>query len=402
MKKFTLTTVLLATALSLATHAAPPPAPTSTPMNGTVTEDSALLKLIVDYDEKAAAALIAKYDAAFKGTKSPPQSNSASRAAAPSSNVIPFCVGLAQNPVRNQVFSNKVKCDQDGWKTLFVFTAFAQPDPYQGFNKTCVAYATNPVRSLLFFDTLSCTKGEWTTDFNFYQSDCKPSDTDLNCIRRQSATVMWQAYEPHRILLYPWYWGQQHGWKDPVPIRYIAQWRYAKEAEWKSLQDVMAIHAVLHSRTTITATPDDPTRRCLRNLFQLFPWGTIPTAGVSWPAIAHPLFPVAADRDACSRLSAKTSFEINPKIYEGHASINAVIGGKIYASVTVPVGAKFNRQLVPLAFEESLRTKFPVPFGSVITRPEAIVAMVQKKFIVMGGPEAYVGASDLPDLPTRS
>lgn len=401
MKKFTLTAVLLATALSLATHAAPASAPTSTPKNGTTTEDSALLKLIVDYDEEAAAALIAKYDAAFKGTTSPSQSNSASRAAAPSSNVIPFCVGLAQNPVRNQVFKNKVKCDQDGWKTLFVFTAFSAPDPYQGFNKTCVAYAMNPVRSLLYFDTLSCTQGEWKTDFGFYRSDCKPSDTDLNCIRRQSATVMWQAYEPHRILLYPWYWGQQHGWKDPVPIRYITQWRYAKEAEWKSLEDVMAIHAVLHSRTTITATPDDPTRRCLRNLFQLFPWGTIPTAGVSWPAIAHPLFPVAAVRDACNHLSAKTSFEINPNIHEGHASINAVIGGKIYASVTVPVGAKFNRQLVPLAFEESLRTKFPVPFGSVTTRPEAIVAMVQKKFIVMGGPEAYVGASDLPDLSPR-
>ncbi|KAK3810709.1 MAG: hypothetical protein JOS17DRAFT_780031 [Linnemannia elongata] len=401
MKKFTLTAVLLATALPLAIHAAPAPAPTSPPKNGTVTEDSALLKLIVDYDEEAAADLIAKYDAAFNGTISSPQSKSSSRAAAPSSNVIPYCVGLAQNPVRNQVFANKVKCDQDGWKTLFVFTAFSAPDPYQGFNKTCVAYAMNPVRSLLFFDTLSCTQGEWTTDFGFYRSDCKPSDTDLNCIRRQSATVMWQAYEPHRILLYPWYWGQQHGWKDPVPIRYITQWRYAKEAEWKSLQDVMAIHAVLHSRTTITATPDDPTRRCLRNLFQLFPWGTIPTAGVSWPAIAHPLFPVAAVRDACNHLSATTSFEIDPKIHEGHASINAVIGGKIYASVTVPVGAKFNRQLVPLAFEESLRTKFPVPFGSVTTRPEAIVAMVQKKFIVMGGPEAYVGASDLPDLPPR-
>ncbi|KAF9144802.1 hypothetical protein BGX30_011432 [Mortierella sp. GBA39] len=375
MKKFTLTALLLATALSLATHAAPAPAPTSTPTNGTVTEDSALLKLVVDYDEEAAAALIAKYDAVFNGTISPPQSKSSSAAAASSSRVIPFCVGLAQNPVRNQVFSNKVKCDQDGWKTLFVFTAFVDPDPYQGFNKTCVAYAMNPVRSLLFFDTLSCTKGEWTTDFKFYQSDCKPSDTDLNCIRRQSATFMWQAYEPHRILLYPWYFGQQHGWKDPVPIRYITQWRYAKEAEWKSLQDVMAIHA-------------------------LFPWGTIPTAGVSWPANAHPLFPVAAVRDACNHLSAKTSFEINPNIYQGYASINAVIGGKIYASITVPVGAKFNRQLVPLAFEESLRTKFPVPFGSVTTRPEAIVAMVQKSFIVMGGPEAYVEAADLPFVPT--
>ncbi|KAG0292533.1 hypothetical protein BGZ96_004016 [Linnemannia gamsii] len=399
MKKFAFTAILLTTALSLIAHAAPATAPvtiSSSPINGTVTEDSALLKLIVDYDEEAAAALIAKYDAAFNGNISSDSSRSASRKAATSSYVIPFCVGISQNPIRNQIFSNQVKCDQNGWKTLFVFTAFVEPDPYQGFEKVCAAYALNPVRSRLFFDTLTCGQDGWTHGFTFYQSGCKPSDTDINCIRRQSSTTIWQAYEPYRILMYPWYFGTSHGWKDPVPVKYVTQWRYSTEAEWKSLQDVMAIHAVLHSKTTVTATPDDPTRRCLRNLFQLFPWGTIPTAGVSWPAKAHPAYPVTAVRDACSHLIATTSYEINPNIHQGYASINAVIGGKIYASVTLPVGAKFNRQLVPLAFEESLRTKYPVPIGSVTKRPEAIVAMVEKRFIVMGGPEAYAGAADLP------
>ncbi|KAF9911307.1 hypothetical protein EC991_004205 [Linnemannia zychae] len=395
MKAFALVSILLATTLSLATYAAPATelGSSSTPQNGTISDDdTALLKLVVDYDEEAAAALIAKYDAAFTGTKTHENSRSASKAA-PSS-VSTFCVGVASNPVRNQVFLNQLTCDQNGWKTLYVFTAFSTLDPYQGFNKTCVAYALNPTRSLLFNDTLTCTQGEWKTDFPFYQSGCIPSQTDVNCVRRQSTTLMWQNYNPHRIVMYPWYPGNVHGWKDPIIVKYIAQWRYAKEEEWKTLTDVMTIHAALHSRTTITAANDDPTRRCLRNMFQMYPWGSITTA-VTYPANTHPGYTAAAERDGCAQLANTTSFAVNPKFQDGYASVNAMIGTKIYASVTMPLNKSFNRQLVPLAFEESLRTKFPVPIGSVVLRPDAIVAMVQKKFVIMGGPEAYVGTGDI-------
>ncbi|KAK3843124.1 MAG: hypothetical protein J3R72DRAFT_523133 [Linnemannia gamsii] len=390
MKAFTLASILLATTLSITTHAAPAAALDSSVTN----DDTALLKLVVNYNEDAAAVLIAKYDAAFTGTSAPKLSRSALKAGTTSSFVTPFCVGVASNPVRNQVFANKLTCDQDGWKTLYIFTAFADPDPYQGFNETCVAYALNPTRSLLFNNTLTCNQGEWKTDFHFYQSGCLPSQNDVNCVRRQSTTLMWQNYNPHRIVMYPWYPGNLRGWKDAITVRYLVQWRYAKEEEWKSLTDVMTIHAALHSRTTITATTSDPIRRCLRNLFQMYPWGSITTA-VTYPGNFHPGYPAAATRDACSEFANTTSFVVNPQFQDGYASVNAMVGSKIYASVTMPLNKSFNRQLVPLAFEESLRTKFSIPIGSVVTRPDAIVAMVQKKFIVMGGPEAYNGAADI-------
>ncbi|KAF9932563.1 hypothetical protein FBU30_007865 [Linnemannia zychae] len=392
MKVYTLVTLLLAVATSLTSHATP--TPPSAPLNGTMTDDSELLASVVDYDEDAASVLIDTYEAAFTGVRSSVPSRVFSRAAA-SSFIMPICIGIAANPVRTQLFSNQIKCDQDGWKTLFVFTAYVDPDPYQGFNKTCVAYALNPTRSMIFPGTLTCNQGEWIHDFSFYQSGCVPDIADNGCERKISQSQAWQAYGPHRTLTYPFYFGNSHGWLDPITMQNVAQWRYAKKSEWASFQNVMGIHAVLHSRITMATPPDDSTRRCLRNLFYLFPWGSITTAK-TWPATTNPFYAYMARRDACSHLVNTSSYVITPDFYKGYGAVNVVINGKIYASVTVPLGWEFNRLVMPMVLEESLRTRSPVPIGSTPSRPQAFIAMVQKKFVVMGSLEAYNEASPIP------
>ncbi|KAK3847201.1 MAG: hypothetical protein J3R72DRAFT_486010 [Linnemannia gamsii] len=63
------------------------------------------------------------------GNKRLLRSNAVAKAAV-SSDIVPFCMGYASNPVRIRIFRKKLICAIQGWATLFTFTAHTKKGDY--------------------------------------------------------------------------------------------------------------------------------------------------------------------------------------------------------------------------------------------------------------------------------
>ncbi|KAF9154331.1 hypothetical protein BG015_001244 [Linnemannia schmuckeri] len=174
----------LASTLALVVHTSPTPTvrtpatPTGIPsanISGfqltAITDDEAFLASIVKYDHKAAEALVEHYNNAVRGNSTFIRTNGGYRAAAASSDILPFCVTYTRNPVRVKIFKDKTTCDTKGWDTLFVFTAHTKKDKHHAPYPMCVGKAGNSERSTLFSGKADCSTNEWETDFSFYESD---------------------------------------------------------------------------------------------------------------------------------------------------------------------------------------------------------------------------------------
>jgi hypothetical protein len=375
-------------AIAAAVHAAP----TSSSRNNTITNDDALLASIPKYDYKTAEALVAHYNEVVYGNKSLIRTNGAVSAAAASTDIIPFCVGYATNPVRVKIFKNKMTCDTKGWSTLFIYTAHTKMDKHHAPYPICTGNEGNPDRSMFFSNKSECSINGWSTDFAFYESGNKGNNKDANPLHE--GTYMWQAYNPHRMMLYPYYPGDQHGWQFAYNLQYRSRYRLASVTDMNWLKQTMNWHESAHAQLSMS-TASGSTFRCVQDLIQI--WsnrvrfdGSGSTA--IYPGSDSPGFVADAARDECSSLVKGAQIRAGRfNIAQTVTVVEVMINNKVYASASIESGSWMTekQQHIRTALQESLRTGAPVAIANTGSSPDSITAFIQKTFVTIGGPEAY-------------
>ncbi|KAK3810674.1 MAG: hypothetical protein JOS17DRAFT_763576 [Linnemannia elongata] len=427
MKAPTIISLLAATALTIAVQAAPviestfapPPAasttfappPTSTsllpsdgssnngthPVTGrnpsfTTTDDSDLRQYIVDYDYEDAAKHIAKYHEALYGNKATSRTNAASSRAAASTDILPFCVGIAYEPppTRVQIFRNKMTCDFQGWSTLFIFTANTKQDVHHAKYPICVGFANGPNRSMLFSSKTTCSIDEFSHDFAFYESGMKNS-YDATVSPMHESTVMWQAFGPHRMMLYPYYEGDKHGWQWAYNLQYRSRYRLAPPNERIELLSQQGQHEEVHKKLSIS-TPNTAASRCTLNLIETWTDDFVNTGNpTSNAGSRNAQFVADAKRDECSNLVATSFIRVARVTYKLASSLEAVIGGKVYAAISISGNTHLPPAHTRVALRESLRTGKPVMVAQQGDKriPDSVVAFVDDTFVTIGSKSIY-------------
>ncbi|KAF9094079.1 hypothetical protein BGX29_009689 [Mortierella sp. GBA35] len=409
MKVPAILSVLLATALAAAVHAAlastsvPLPAPTSIPSPGssrngtlspdnqsfTTTDNDALRAAIAHYDFKAAAPLVEQYYDAVYGNNTFARTNAVSKAAAASTDILPFCVGIAWNPTRVQIFKNKMSCDVSDWTTLFVFTAHTREDDSHAAYPICSGLGSGPGRSMLFSDKKSCSLQGFKADFVFYESGIPKRNrdkTDLFVNPAHESTVMWQKFNPHRMVIYPGYDGASEGWERAYNLQYRFCWRLATEREAKSFKRLLSTHAIIHKRIKLTSIPNNPIyRRCLQLLIQTwdFPSVTLNKSQTYYGSSRSDLRQ-AAERNGCLDIAIKSGVRVARTSEYGVTSIELMVMDKVYVAVSVRSGIVIDPNYVQIAMQESFRTgqHVAISFSDVFER--SVVAFVAGTFVAIG------------------
>ncbi|KAG0374354.1 hypothetical protein BGX24_010504 [Mortierella sp. AD032] len=387
--------ILVAAALTIA----PASASANAPRNSTHLDVEAILASIPKYDYKLAEAMNARYDQALYGNSTIAHTNGVVRAAAAQPvEILPYCVGYAaddKGKTRVQIFKNQMTCDVSGWTTLFTFTAHTKKDIHHAAYPICVGLGKEPNRSMLFSSKTSCTTGEWKTAFAFYESGARVGDNNVS--PDHHSTDMWQAYDPHRMMLYP-YLGEKNGWIYAYTLKYRSRSRPASTSELASLDSWMRHHTTAHMQLKVEVTPNTKTHRCVQDLIQI--WnvpaiefdGTGPTA--LYPGSTFPRFSEAAVRDECSDLANSAVIRAGRFIVSGKITvIEVMIGTKVHAALSLESGGwmknDYSTSNIKIALQESLRTIKPVAAGRYGAPANSIVAKVAKDFVVIGHNDAY-------------
>ncbi|KAF8943430.1 hypothetical protein BGZ47_005429 [Haplosporangium gracile] len=427
MKVPTVISLVIAAALAIAVQAAPaiestfksPPAasttftpsPTSTSLpssnssskNGTypttgkhqpftITDDTALRNAIVDYNYKDAAMHVARYYEAVYGNKTAPRTNAVSSRAATSTDIIPFCVGIGYDPppTRIRIFRNKMTCDVSGWSTLFIFTAHTKKDIHHAKYPICVGVASGPHRSMLFSDKTTCSIDEFSHDFSFYESGMKGSyDATVNPLHESA--VMWQAFNPHRMLIYPYYQGDKHGWQWAYNLQYRSRYRLASDYERIELVNQEGDHFEVHKKLSI-ATANTAASRCTLNLIQTWTDDFVNTGNpISNAGSANARYVSDAQRDECSSLVASSFIRVARVSVRRASSLEAVIGGKVYAAISISGNTHLPPAHTRVALQESLRTGKPVMVGQQHDKSisDSVVAFIADTYVVIGSQSIY-------------
>ncbi|KAF9900857.1 hypothetical protein EC991_006780 [Linnemannia zychae] len=427
MKVPTITSLLIACAVTVAVHAVPvaqtesdptptytaaPPPPSSTftppsphPRGGssrngtlpdghspfTVTDDSALLASLVDYDFKAAEKFVNHYYNSVYGGRPASRSNAVSRAS-DSSDIIPYCVGIAPNPPRVQVFPGVMTCSRDGWTTLYIFTAHTKKDPHIAPYPVCLGFASAPSRSLLFPNQAKCNTGEWDQESSFFESGMKNSyDESVNVLHESN--VMWQAENPRRMMMYPYYDGSKAGWQWMNNFQYRSRYRLSAVKEISYLLNRQGMHEDVHKKLKVSSPSNTLTKRCTLNLIQLWTFDIIRSfdpKDILGSESARYKF--EANRDECSSLVSSSLLRLARVTVLDVTSIEVIIGGVVHAAISITHNTYMNPTLVRTAIIESMRTGRPVMVAEQRDKrllPDSIVAFISDTFVTIGTEKVY-------------
>lgn len=373
MKVPTILAVVAAVALTCTVHAAPSASPSSaSARNGTLPDGGAeLLSRVVKYNHKGAAEFTAQYNEALYGNST----LHAIEKRAVSSDVQPFCVGVASNPPRVQVFRNKMKCDDNGWGNLYIFTAHTKEDEFIAPTAACSGFGSAPSRSMISRGK-NCKDGNnWIHDFTFYESNA-----------HYYFTTVWYAEGPHRMLLYPGYNGLAHGWKKSHDIKYRSFYRLASDPEVRSLKVDGPGHTAVHKKIKMSKPNDVTTMRCAEMLIGAVPSVRLPYNSVSTYAGKELSNFLGLAFDAnCTKLISSSSVVVRRVFVNGFGSVEVNIGKSTIAAASI----KLNHYVVDLvlnqALFESLRTGKPVMIGqNDEDERNGVVVFVKDSFIAIG------------------
>ncbi|KAG0373759.1 hypothetical protein BGX24_011277 [Mortierella sp. AD032] len=341
------------------------------------TNDAVLFKSLIKYDHRTADAIIAQYSKAIAGNNSSFRTNAVTAAAAPSKDILPFCVAIGSNPTRTKVFRNKQICDGNGWTTLYVFTAHAKKDPHHAAYPACIATATMPDRSMVFPFKDSCTGNGWTTESVFYMSGKVTGDDKVSS--HHESTDLWTASKPDRMMFYPYY-----------QVTYRSRWRLSTTREMAILQAELPNHAAVHKRITIVSPPDAATHRCVQNLITTT---TVKLIDANSPSIIlgknTPYFVEFATRDECPGLVATATLEAGRTTERGITSLEVSIKNKVYAAVTFRGNTATPEHYIRHTLQESLRTSGPIALAVDKEQPAQIVALVAGTIATFGAKPTF-------------
>ncbi|KAF9092396.1 hypothetical protein BGX29_010482 [Mortierella sp. GBA35] len=357
----------------------------------TITDDTDLKFKVAQHDKAVSAGVVHYYEELLGESNFTIYARSLEATILTSEDVGRFCVGIAWNPTRVQIFNDRTSCDGNGWTTLYVFTAHKKKDDHYARRPICVGYDDSPDRSMLFAGRTACTVDAWKNDFSFYESGCVQGEAaDGNC--HYELTVVWEAFEPHRMMLYPLYDGQRHGWQEAYSLTYRSRWRPATAIEAKMFKPHLQSHAKLHQRTDIVPPYDLATLRCAQSLVRLWSYERV---SASTPRTVRgdidPQFNVDARRSGFTPLAGSAFLRIHYNKYGGATAVDAMVGGLVRASATIPYDTNLSAAGVRLALQESLRSGRPVPIVPHDERNsgDVLFSIIDSSVVVLGGAAVF-------------
>lgn len=98
-----------------------------------------------------------------------------------------------------------------------------------------------------------------------------------------------------------------------------------------------------------------------------------------------------AKRDECSNLVATSFIRVARVTYKLASSLEAVIGGKVYAAISISGNTHLPPAHTRVALRESLRTGKPVMVAQQGDKriPDSVVAFVDDTFVTIGSKSIY-------------
>ncbi|KAF9129328.1 hypothetical protein BGW39_004242 [Mortierella sp. 14UC] len=312
-------------------------------------------------------------------------------AAGSSKNILPYCVAISDAaPNRTRIFMNRQNCDEEGWSTLFIFTAHAKKDEHHAPYPVCVALSTKkPERSMIFTMTTTCSHEGWNTDFVFYMSGRRIFDSAASPYH-ESSQVWRAAQKPDRMMMYPYYNGTNKGWDRPDLVLYRSRWRLATTGELLSLQPDLPIHELIHARIPIVSPPDAAAHRCIQNMIFEFrePYIKLNESHFVYGKDSS-RFLKASKRDECSDFAPYLYFQVGRLSSANITSVEFSINKRVYAALTLPGNTPIPIYYVRLVLQESLRTGRTIPMSVDKQNPEKLVAVVAGTFATFGGATVF-------------
>ncbi|KAG0291293.1 hypothetical protein BGZ97_005937 [Linnemannia gamsii] len=336
--------VLVAAAFTVPLHAAPAPATQPPPSkNETLPNDLAdLFARVVKYDHAAVAAMAAQYKAAMlTNTAIRLANDDIARAAEISSDILPFCVGIAANPTRVQIFKNAMTCDLDAFSTLYTFTAYAKQDSYLAPIPMCSGLGSSPARIY-----------------------------------------------PERMMMYPLYKGDAHGWTWKYYMQYFSHFRPASVAEMATLRSEFSSHIEIHKHLKIEPLLEDE-KRCATLFIDNLVYPSIPTNRgfiYSGPDLVN--YVKVASEAQCSQLVQSSTVHSGRFAVGGFGPYEVKFHDKVIAAASMRLGPETRIESLRAAMQESMRAGQPVMVSMNATnRKENIVVFVQGSVVVIGDDE---------------
>lgn len=351
MKVPTILAVLAAIALTSPTHAAPSASPSNASAeNGAPSNDGADLL---------------------------PQRSNAIAKRAVTNDVRPYCVAVASNPPRVQIFKDKIICNGNGWSTLWTFTAHSKKNDIIATKPWCMGFGSSPSRSMLFPDKTTCKEGEWTTDFAFYETH-KSYSGDW--------TQIWRAPGPDRILTYPGYDGIARGWNLGHRFSPRNVYRLADTDESKTLRGQYYDHQAVLAKLRVSPPSDATAYRCAEMLILASDLQTTdyrsPFTRLGKNLSAYPSL---ASEVKCAGLVNSSKIIISRVRIGSYKLVEFIVGDITFAAISVKDELRASSDDLKIPLFESLRTGQPIMVASNDRYPgKAVVAYVEGIFITGG------------------
>ncbi|KAF9901006.1 hypothetical protein EC991_006622 [Linnemannia zychae] len=182
----------------------------------------------------------------------------------PSFDIMNICVAIAGNPTSTRLLKDRASCDFAGWTTLYTFQAFRNYDKFMAPQQMCTGWAPDPERSMMYTGD-DCYRSGWLHDFTFWYNQCpwfKESCSD-NVYHNNMQVHVYEAFDPHRIMLAPGYDGTRHGWTYKWSFAYMAHYFVMSSKGYKLLEIRHKPHLV--KRADITR-PNSKEKEALRAL----------------------------------------------------------------------------------------------------------------------------------------
>jgi hypothetical protein len=357
----------------------------------TTTDDSELQLHVSQRDKAFSASIVNYYEELLGESNFTIHARGLEATMLSSEDVGRYCVGMASNPTRVQIFNDRTNCDDNDWTTLYVFTAHKKKDDHYARRPICVGQSNSLDRSMLFPGRTACTVDGWNNDFSFYESGCAQGGVkDDGCT--YELTVVWEAFEPHRMMFYPHYDGHKHGWQEAYSLTYKSRWRPATVSEVKLFKPHLPAHSTLHKRTDIHPPYDLATLRCAQALIRLWNYSRVSS---STPRTIRgdidPQFGVDARRNGFTQLAGAAFLRLHYNKYGGATAVDVMVGSYVRASVSLPYDTNIFVSGVRLALQESLRSGRPVP---VVPHDDheagdVLIGMIDDAIVAFGGTAVF-------------
>ncbi|CAO3568764.1 unnamed protein product [Mortierella alpina] len=231
----------------------------------------------------------------------------------------------------------------------------------------CVGQAFNPHRirvfkgmqsHMIFPGETSCSKAGWKTAFVFWGPGCKNSQCQ-GIIAAHESNELYQAYDPHRTMMYPYYDGATHGWKFFGHITYHCRHELPNAEEAAYLKAVVPAILQNHKRQVVDDTEGDRGLvNCVMEIVGLWDLDEVrknmPQGTLIYAKDVASFRPAAKDGGLTQYINS-ARIDVQATLNSELANIQIQIGTHSYANVLIPTGVKIGARSIRCAFLESMQ-----------------------------------------------